>query len=73
MTSRERLLAALNCQQPDHTPCAFMMYKGLKNQCSDYRQFLEAQMAAVRRAIEDNDTLRKRSWPLRFLRNLPYA
>ncbi len=43
-TSRERLLAALDCQQPDHTPCAFMMYKGLKNQCADYRQFLEAQM-----------------------------
>jgi len=45
MTSRERLLAALYCQQPDHIPCAFMMYKGLKNQCTDYRQFLEAQIA----------------------------
>jgi uroporphyrinogen-III decarboxylase len=44
-TSRERLLAALSCQQPDRTPCAFMMYKGLKNRCTDYRQFLEAQVA----------------------------
>ncbi len=45
MTSHERLLRALKCQQSDHTPCAFMMYKGLKNQCADYRQFLEAQIA----------------------------
>jgi len=43
-TSRQRLLAALDCQQPDYTPCAFMMYKGLKNQCRDYPQFLEAQL-----------------------------
>lgn len=43
-TSRQRLLAALGCQLPDHTPCAFMMYKGLKNQCRDYQQFLEAQL-----------------------------
>ena len=44
-TSRERMLAALNCQHPDHTPCSFMMYKGLKNQCKDYFEFLEKQMA----------------------------
>jgi hypothetical protein len=35
----------MDCQQPDHIPCAFMMYKGLKNKCADYRQFLEAQLA----------------------------
>jgi uroporphyrinogen-III decarboxylase len=44
-TSRVRMLAALDCQHPDHTPCAFMMYKGLKNQCKDYFEFLEKQMA----------------------------
>jgi uroporphyrinogen-III decarboxylase len=44
MTSRERMLAALACQPPDHTPCAFMMYKGLKNECRDYRHFLQAQL-----------------------------
>ena len=38
------MLAALDCQHPDHTPCAFMMYKGLKNQCKDYFEFLEKQM-----------------------------
>jgi hypothetical protein len=44
-SSRERMLAALNCQHPDHTPCSFMMYKGLKNQCKDYFEFLEKQIA----------------------------
>ena len=44
-TSRKRMLAALEYQHPDHTPCAFMMYKGLKNQCKNYFEFLEKQMA----------------------------
>ena len=44
-TSRERMLAALNCQPPDHTPCAFIMYKGLKNRCKDYLEFLEKQLS----------------------------
>jgi hypothetical protein len=44
MTSRERMQAALACQAPDHTPCAFMMYKGLKDHSSDNRAFIQAQM-----------------------------
>jgi len=36
--------AALDCQIPDHTPCAFMMYKGLKNRCTDYGAFIQAQL-----------------------------
>jgi hypothetical protein len=43
-SSRERMLRALECRAADHTPCAFMMYKGLKNECGDYRQFLQAQL-----------------------------
>lgn len=43
MTSRERMLAALECDFPDHAPCAFMMFKGLKSRCTDYREFLDAQ------------------------------
>ncbi len=38
------MLAALACHPPDHTPCAFIMYKGLKNTCEDYLQFLQAQI-----------------------------
>jgi hypothetical protein len=43
-TSRERMQAALDCQTPDHTPCAFMMYKGLKDRCADSRAFILAQL-----------------------------
>jgi len=43
-TSRERMLAALACHSPGHTPCAFMMFKGLKNHCRDYREFIGAQL-----------------------------
>jgi len=44
-TSRQRMLAALECRFPDHAPCAFMMFKGLKSQCADYREFIMAQLA----------------------------
>jgi len=43
-SSRDRMQAALACQIPDHTPCAFMMYKGLKNRCADSRAFILAQL-----------------------------
>lgn len=38
------MLAALECRIPEHAPCAFMMYKGLKNECRDTLQFLQAQL-----------------------------
>jgi hypothetical protein len=43
-SSRERMLSVLDLQIPDHTPCSFMMYKGLKNRCFDNRDFIEAQL-----------------------------
>jgi hypothetical protein len=43
-SSLERLTAALECRPSDHTPCAFMMYKGLKNRCATYMGFLQAQL-----------------------------
>ncbi len=45
LSSRERMLAALACQQPDHTPCAFMAFKGLHLQSRSYLDFLKRQMA----------------------------
>jgi hypothetical protein len=44
MTSRERMLAALNCGEPDHTPCSFMLFNGLKAECSTYAEFIERQV-----------------------------
>jgi hypothetical protein len=45
MSSRQRMLAALSCQQPDHIPCSFMLYNALKERCSSYTEFVERQVA----------------------------
>jgi hypothetical protein len=44
MTSRQRMLAALACQQPDHVPCSFMIFGGLKSRCDTYVDFIERQI-----------------------------
>ncbi len=38
------MLAVLACQPPDHTPCAFMLFKGLHVRCANYLDFLVAQL-----------------------------
>jgi hypothetical protein len=45
MTSRERMLAALSAREPDHVPCSFMLFNGLKSLCRDYEDFIERQLA----------------------------
>ncbi len=44
MSSRQRLLAALSCQQPDSIPCSFMMFNGLKAECRTYLDFIQRQL-----------------------------
>jgi hypothetical protein len=39
------MLAALNRQEPDHVPCSFMLFNGLKSACKDYGEFIEQQVA----------------------------
>ena len=39
------MLAALSCQEPDRTPCCFMLFKGLRERCSDVAEFVERQLA----------------------------
>ncbi len=39
------MLAALACQEPDHAPCSFMLYGGLKDRCTSYAEFVERQLA----------------------------
>ncbi len=45
MTSRERMLAALNRREPDRVPCSFMLFNSLKSTCRDYAEFIERQVA----------------------------
>ncbi len=44
MTSRERMLAALDRREPDHVPCSFMLFNSLKSTCRDYAEFIERQV-----------------------------
>jgi len=39
------MLAALSCREPDRTPCCFMLFKGLREQCGDVAEFVERQLA----------------------------
>lgn len=45
LSSRERMLAALNCQTPDHTPCSFMIFGALHKRANSYLDFVERQLA----------------------------
>jgi len=44
MSSRERLLAALSCREPDHTPCSFMLFNTLRALSSSYIDFVQRQL-----------------------------
>jgi hypothetical protein len=45
MTSRERMLAALAGETPDHTPCSFMLYLSLSRQCRTDAEYVEREVA----------------------------
>ncbi len=44
MTSRERMLAALDRREPDHVPCAPMIFGALKSRCHNFAEFIERQV-----------------------------
>ena len=44
MTSRERMLAALEGREADHTPCSFMLFFNLYERCRSDKEFVERQV-----------------------------
>jgi uroporphyrinogen-III decarboxylase len=44
MTSRQRLLSALEGHTPDHVPCSFMLFNGIKPECHNYIEFIQRQL-----------------------------
>jgi hypothetical protein len=44
MTSRQRMLGAINHLEVDHSPCSFMLFNGLKSTCADYLEFVQKQI-----------------------------
>ena len=45
LSSRERLLQAISCQQPDYAPCCFMIFSALRRQCKDEFEFVDRELA----------------------------
>jgi uroporphyrinogen-III decarboxylase len=45
LTSRERLLRAMRCQDVDHTPCAFMSFAALRGRCQDAYEVARQELA----------------------------
>jgi hypothetical protein len=45
MSSRQRMLAALDRRDADFAPCSLMLYGALKSTCRDYAEFIERQVA----------------------------
>ena len=44
MSSRERMLAALECQETDYVPCSFSAFQALRQRCRDEDEFLDRQL-----------------------------
>lgn len=44
VSSRQRMLAALDKRAADHPPCSFMLYNALKSTCRDYTEFITRQL-----------------------------
>ena len=44
MSSRQRMLAALNCNNQGDIPCSFMLFNGLKDESTDYLDFISRQL-----------------------------
>jgi uroporphyrinogen-III decarboxylase len=44
MTSRERMLRAIDHQAPDHVPCAFMSFSAMRGRCQDAYEVCEREL-----------------------------
>jgi len=43
-SSRDRILAALECREADYVPCCFSAFQSLRQQCIDQADFLDRQL-----------------------------
>ena len=74
-SSRERMLAALNCDKPDHPPCSFMIFGALHQNSVTYLEFLKSQLSMgldvfvelpPRQPLVRNDTYNLHGLPVSF-------
>lgn len=52
-SSRERMMAAIECREPDYVPLCFMIFSALKNKCKDLSEFVEKQLELGLDAVVD--------------------
>jgi len=45
LSSRARMLAALECREADYVPCCFSAFQALRQRCADEGEFLDRQLA----------------------------
>lgn len=45
MTSRERMLGALECREVDYVPCSFMIFAALRGRCASDEEFVRREVA----------------------------
>lgn len=74
-SSRQRMLAAIDRRSPGPVPCSFMLYASLKDQCRDYSDFIERQVAMgmdpfvqlpPRPPVVENDHYNLHGLPVRY-------
>ena len=44
LSSRERMLAALNCEEPDYVPCCFSAFQILERRCASQQEFVDREL-----------------------------
>ena len=79
MNSRERLLAAIECGEPDYVPLSFMIFRALETRCRDWFDRIDTEIAlgldtvgdlARLTPLDPTDHGDAREVPLRFGRDI---
>lgn len=53
LSSRERMIAAIECQEPDYVPLCFMIFSALRSRCKDKYEFVDKQLELGLDAVVD--------------------
>ncbi len=56
MTSRQRMLAAIEGRETDYVPCSFMIFAALRSRCKSDEEFVRKQVAMDLDAVVPSDT-----------------
>ena len=57
LSSGERMMTAIECQEPDYVPLCFMIFSALRDKCRDYYEFVDAQLELGLDAVVDLSVL----------------